>query len=431
MRAARRKVTAHEGSRPIPSAVLPDPVEAAYQAGQRDAAEYVEEYGTAESVKPRRSEYIVGSDGDPRLSSPLLVDKSPQWATSAFPRHNASPLPRATALQSHDRGRYPGGRGVRREAFPGSELVQTLRAMGGSIVEPERSLSPARVKQFRSHNFKRQASRSPHPSWNSRPLIHQEVITHHRHIDKGMYATKPPQTSANFRQDYEESWKGRDLEEMNVGSRNPLPHIRPAGIYQENVDGQPVPLTVEMLTRQQRRRGGSSRSTKSDDSRDESDYKQQPASAAIGKTRSINSVGDNVTLKVTANDRSSAEDGGGERLRPRQIQFKNMNHKFGKMLFADSVSGDSLTSVLSSVNETISKDNTKECARQAKLLAELGPKHRPYWANGQPPQEREKPTIRELCGQHVAKPMLTILRGDSRRGPYVYSCVATIPGCRN
>lgn len=73
-----------------------------------------------------------------------------------------------------------------------------------------------------------------------------------------------------------------------------------AATYQEEV-GQTVPLTAELLKRQQRRQGGSSRSTKSSASRDESDYKK---SATTRTTRSGSGDGDeNVTIKVTGQAR--------------------------------------------------------------------------------------------------------------------------------
>ena len=179
--------------------------------------------------------------------------------------------------------------------------------------------------------------------------------------------------------------------------------LRLAESYQEDVMnpiGPTVPLTAETLRRQQRRRGPGS--TYSSQSRDESDYKN---SATTRTTRSMsNDDNEDVVIKVTgqaqvvvgdaqidcneggeietkrqirnSSERSSSEYGGGGRLGPRRNHFTKMNHKFGKMMFADSISGSSSSGILSSVNETISKDNTKECARQAKLWAELGTKHR-------------------------------------------------------
>jgi hypothetical protein len=79
--------------------------------------------------------------------------------------------------------------------------------------ERERSPSPAPVvERVRiTRNFERQPSPSPSPSPPRSltpppiraPPIHQEIITHHRHIDHGMYASQPRHTSAKYRQGYE------------------------------------------------------------------------------------------------------------------------------------------------------------------------------------------------------------------------------------
>ena len=74
--------------------------------------------------------------------------------------------------------------------------------------------------------------------------------------------------------------------------------LHKAATYQEDVGGSTVPLTAETLKRQQRRHGGSSRSSQS---RDESDYKK---SATTRTTRSLSNENDeNVTIKVTGQAR--------------------------------------------------------------------------------------------------------------------------------
>lgn len=101
--------------------------------------------------------------------------------------------------------------------------------------------------------------------------------------------------------------------------------LHKAATYQEDVGGPTVPLTAETLKRQQRRHGGSSRSTKSSQSRDESDYKK---SATTRTTRSMSNDNDeNVTIKVTGQARvmvGGAQihcDEGGE------IEIKRQNQK--------------------------------------------------------------------------------------------------------
>jgi hypothetical protein len=77
--------------------------------------------------------------------------------------------------------------------------------------------------------------------------------------------------------------------------------LNKAASYQEDVAGPTVPLTAETLKKQQRRQAGSSRSTKSSASRDESDYKK---SATTRTTRSGSGNDDeNVTIKVTGQAR--------------------------------------------------------------------------------------------------------------------------------
>ena len=78
--------------------------------------------------------------------------------------------------------------------------------------------------------------------------------------------------------------------------------VQQAQTYQEEVTGPtPVPLTADLLKRQQRRQAGSSRSTKSSGSRDESDFRK---SATTRTTRSgSNDDGPNITIKVTGNAR--------------------------------------------------------------------------------------------------------------------------------
>lgn len=73
-----------------------------------------------------------------------------------------------------------------------------------------------------------------------------------------------------------------------------------ANSYQADVNGAAPPahpLTTDLLRRQERRQAGSTRSTKSSGSRDESDYRK---SATTRTTRSVSSPEDeNVTIKVT------------------------------------------------------------------------------------------------------------------------------------
>lgn len=76
--------------------------------------------------------------------------------------------------------------------------------------------------------------------------------------------------------------------------------VRQAQSYQDDIAGPPpVPLTADLLKRQQRREAGSSRSTKSSGSRDESDYRKS-ATTRTTRSGSNDDESNNVTIKVTA-----------------------------------------------------------------------------------------------------------------------------------
>jgi hypothetical protein len=85
----------------------------------------------------------------------------------------------------------------------------------------------------------------------------------------------------------------------STGSSDYEAKVRQAATYQQDV-GETIPLTAEVLKRQQRRQAGSSRSTKSSASRDESDWRK---SATTRTTRSGSGEGENVTIKVTGTAR--------------------------------------------------------------------------------------------------------------------------------
>lgn len=87
----------------------------------------------------------------------------------------------------------------------------------------------------------------------------------------------------------------------STGSSGYEDKMREAAGYQDDVGGSSIPLTAEVLKRQQRRQAGSSRSTKSSASRDESDYRK---SVTTRTTRSGSGDNDeNVTIKVTGTTR--------------------------------------------------------------------------------------------------------------------------------
>lgn len=115
--------------------------------------------------------------------------------------------------------------------------------------------------------------------------------------------------------------------------------LKEASNYQADVAGPTVPLTAEVLRRQQRREAGSSRSTKSSASRDESDYKK---SATTRTTRSGSGADDeNVTIKVTGqarvmvgNAQIDCTDGGAIEIkqnpRSRRMGSERSNSEYGE-----------------------------------------------------------------------------------------------------
>lgn len=74
--------------------------------------------------------------------------------------------------------------------------------------------------------------------------------------------------------------------------------LQQAHAYQEDVAGPTPTLTAEFLKRQQRRQPGSSRSTKSSASRDESDYRKSATTRTKWKSSESNSDDEDVTVKV-------------------------------------------------------------------------------------------------------------------------------------
>ncbi|RFU31090.1 hypothetical protein B7463_g5246, partial [Scytalidium lignicola] len=100
--------------------------------------------------------------------------------------------------------------------------------------------------------------------------------------------------------------------------------IREASMYQEDVTGGPgLALTAELLKRQQRRQAGSSRSTKSSGSHDESDFRR---SATTRTTRSGSGVEDgNVTIKVLGSAKLVVDGTQIECLEGGEIQIQRQN----------------------------------------------------------------------------------------------------------
>lgn len=102
------------------------------------------------------------------------------------------------------------------------------------------------------------------------------------------------------------SYYGNPSEELSSTKNSAYEErIRAAAQYQEDVGGPNITLTAEVLKRQQRRQAGSSRTTRSSGSRDESDYTKS-ATTRTSRTSISGTKGsddENVTIKVTGTAR--------------------------------------------------------------------------------------------------------------------------------
>lgn len=109
--------------------------------------------------------------------------------------------------------------------------------------ERERSPSPPRIEKIRISNFERERRPSPSPSPSPSPPppivrappIHQEIITHHRHIDHGFEraprrAPSPPPPRGGKETDIDiHTSRGNteiDIRQTSGRERNPLPLVR-------------------------------------------------------------------------------------------------------------------------------------------------------------------------------------------------------------
>lgn len=154
---------------------------------------------------------------------------------------------------------------------------------------------------------------------SSQDLEYRDARTQYRDEPRGP-ARRPSVNRHSVSYDLDRSSDGVRIEPANTGRRRQSWYdgapassgtgtgassayedkLNQATHYQEDVGGPTVPLTAEVLRRQQRREAGSSRSTKSSASRDESDYKK---SATTRTTRSGSNDDENVTIKVTGQAR--------------------------------------------------------------------------------------------------------------------------------
>lgn len=165
------------------------------------------------------------------------------------------------------------------------------RAQTEYVLEPRDTVAYRKARsQFTDQELEDEVPRRPR-----RPSANRHSVSY----DLGSGAESVRIESANSSR-RRESWY--DQSQTTSGSSGYEDKIRDAASYQEDMSGPPaLPLTADMLRKAQRRQGGSSRSTKSSGSRDESDYKK---SATTRTTRSgSNNDDENVTIKVTGGAR--------------------------------------------------------------------------------------------------------------------------------
>ncbi|CZR61407.1 uncharacterized protein PAC_11303 [Phialocephala subalpina] len=134
------------------------------------------------------------------------------------------------------------------------------------------------------------------PRPTRRPSVTRHSVSYDLDRSSGGVRIEPANTGRR-----RQSWYDQAASSGTGASSAYEDKLNQAASYQEDVAGPTVPLTAEVLKRQQRREAGSSRSTKSSQSRDESDYKK---SATTRTTRSGSGNDDeNVTIKVTGTAR--------------------------------------------------------------------------------------------------------------------------------
>lgn len=162
----------------------------------------------------------------------------------------------------------------------------------------EYTLDP--IDTHESRHRRREYYEEPEPIRPRRPSAHRHSVSYDLSPER---VTVEAANSSRRRQSFYE----KPASSVAESTSNYEEKLHKATSYQEDVGGPTVPLTADMLKKQERREAGSSRSTKSSASRDESDYKK---SATTRTTRSGSGNGngngnddENVTIKVTGQAR--------------------------------------------------------------------------------------------------------------------------------
>lgn len=202
----------------------------------------------------------------------------------------------------------------------GSALEQTLEGRRASIREPSRALNKAEEDYGRMppplqsilrrpdvlSAFPSDLSDAPTTTYRGSRTIYRDDAPSMRRpsanrnsvsYDLGKDTDKYRVETANNGRRRQSYYYGQ-----SSGSSGYEDKLNQAASYQDGVTGgPPIALTAELLRKQQRRQAGSSRSTKSSGSRDDSDYRR---SATTRTTRSGSGLDDeNVTIKVKGDAR--------------------------------------------------------------------------------------------------------------------------------
>ena len=169
----------------------------------------------------------------------------------------------------------------------------------GAYIDSGRQLyRSARGYSVDEYDHDESVPRSPSSRPSNRPNANRNSVSYD--LGGSDRIRVEPANSGRRRQSYYGPSVSTDSYGPSTGSSELDAKIRDAMNHQEDVGGPTVPLTADMLRRQQRHTG-SSRSTKSSGSRDESDYRR---SATTRTTRSVQTPEDeNVTIKVTGQAR--------------------------------------------------------------------------------------------------------------------------------
>lgn len=285
-----------------PSYPPPSPSYLRYAATPQSQVDYFNTPGSTTPVNAPTLQERLGSFQQTTYADPLQRLRDPiQRTTSAFGVRD--PIPQQIFDSAYDDGYISAGEGtVRRRVSIRAPPARSKQEVDYDTMPP-----PPRPSILRRPQTEYYADTSEPASRRDSRSVYRDDITP---------ARRPSLRRNSVSYDLPDSDRVRVFEPANTGRRRRSYYgpstestgssdyvsdkVRQAQTYQQDV-GETIPLTADMLKRQQRRQAGSSRSTKSSGSRDESDYRK---SATTRTTRSgSNDDDENVTIKVTGTAR--------------------------------------------------------------------------------------------------------------------------------